>query len=131
MKCLRLICLGVSYLCNTYHWWTLQKNRWDKGDMTQKLCMIWHGITSLKTWILQIQTCTEKIKLIGYLILGEIKFCNLKNEHFVRNVFFFAKQHFIFFVIKHEPFEVKRSMRLFKNKQKWLDKIVCFKFLRN
>ena len=27
--------------------------------------------------------------------------------------FFFAKQHFIFFSIRHEPFEVKRSMRLF------------------
>ena len=40
--------------------------------------MNWHGITSLKTWILQIQTTTEKIKLIRYLILGEIKFWNLK-----------------------------------------------------
>ena len=28
------------------------------------------------------QTTTEKIKLTGYLILGEIKFWNLKNEHF-------------------------------------------------
>ena len=28
------------------------------------------------------QTNTEKNKLIGYLILGEIKFYNLKNEHF-------------------------------------------------
>ena len=28
------------------------------------------------------QTTTEKNKLIGYLILGEIKFYNLKNEHF-------------------------------------------------
>ena len=28
------------------------------------------------------QTTTEKIKLIGYLILGEIKFCEFKNEHF-------------------------------------------------
>ena len=27
-------------------------------------------------------TTTEKIKLIGKMILGEIKFCNLKNEHF-------------------------------------------------
>ena len=32
--------------------------------------------------MLQIQTTTEKIKLIGYLILCEIKFCNLKNEQF-------------------------------------------------
>ena len=28
------------------------------------------------------QTTTKKIKLIGYLIFVEIKFCNLKNEHF-------------------------------------------------
>ena len=40
------------------------------------------GITPLKTWILYLQTTTEKIKLNGYLILGEITFCNLKNEHF-------------------------------------------------
>ena len=32
--------------------------------------------------MLQIKTTTEKIKLAGYLILGEIKFFNLKNEHF-------------------------------------------------
>ena len=32
--------------------------------------------------MLQIQTTTEKINLIRYLILGEIKFQNLKNEHF-------------------------------------------------
>ena len=30
----------------------------------------------------QVQTTTEKIKLIGYLILGEIKFFNLKNHNF-------------------------------------------------
>ena len=78
----RLIFSGLPYLYDTYHWWKLQKNWWDKGDMIRKFCMIWHGITPLKTWILQIQTTTEKIKLIGYLILGEIKFCNLKNEHF-------------------------------------------------
>ena len=53
-----------------------------KGDMIQKICMIWRGITALKTWILQIKTTTEKIKLTGYLILCEIKFCNLKNEDF-------------------------------------------------
>ena len=63
------------------------QNRWDKGDMIQKLCVISHGITSLKTWILQIQTSTGKINLIEYLILGEIKLCNLKNEHFVRKPF--------------------------------------------
>ena len=28
------------------------------------------------------QTITEEIKLIEYLILGEIKICNLKNKHF-------------------------------------------------
>ena len=28
------------------------------------------------------QTITEKIMLIGYLILAEIKYCNLNNEHF-------------------------------------------------
>ena len=50
--------------------------------MIQKFCMIWHGTTSLKTWILQIETATEKIKLVGYLILGEIKCCDTKNEHF-------------------------------------------------
>ena len=27
-------------------------------------------------------TTTEKIELIGYLILSEIKLCNLKNVHF-------------------------------------------------
>ena len=36
----------------------------------------------LKKWILQIQINIEKTESIGYLILGEIKFCNLKNEHF-------------------------------------------------
>ena len=50
--------------------------------MIQKLCMIWHKITALKSRILQTQTTTRKIKLIGYLILDEIKFCNFKNEHF-------------------------------------------------
>ena len=28
------------------------------------------------------QTTTEKIDLIGYLILSEIKLCNLNNVHF-------------------------------------------------
>ena len=31
---------------------------------------------------LQVKTTAKKIKLIGYLILGEIKFCNLRNKHF-------------------------------------------------
>ena len=35
--------------------------------------------------MVQIQTTTEKIELTGYLILGEIAFCNLKNEHFEKN----------------------------------------------
>ena len=35
--------------------------------------------------MLQIQTTTEKIELTVYLILGEIKFCNLKNQHFEKN----------------------------------------------
>ena len=75
---------GISYLYETYHWWTFQKNPWDKGDMIQKCCIIWYVIIPLKTWILQLQTTTEKVKLIGYLILGEIKFWNLKNKHFVK-----------------------------------------------
>ena len=29
---------------------------------------------TLKTWILELQTTIEKIELIRYLILGEIKF---------------------------------------------------------
>ena len=53
--------------------------------MFQKFCMILDGINSLKGLILLVQTTTKKIKLIGYLILGEIKFCNLKNEHFENN----------------------------------------------
>ena len=58
------------------------KKPWDKDEIIQKFFMFWHEITLLKTWILQIQATTDKIKLIGYSILGEIKFCNLKNEHF-------------------------------------------------
>ena len=37
---------------------------------------------SLKKQNLQVQTTTEKIELIGYLILGEIKLCNLKSINF-------------------------------------------------
>ena len=37
---------------------------------------------SLKTQNLQVQTTTEKIELTGYLILGDIKLCNLKNINF-------------------------------------------------
>ena len=48
--------------------------------MIQKFCMLCHGITP-KTRILLLQTTTE-IKLIGYLILGEIKFCNVINKDF-------------------------------------------------
>ena len=52
--------------------------------MTCSKRFVWFEIElpPLKALILQIQTTTEKIKLTGYLILGEIKFCNLKNEHF-------------------------------------------------
>ena len=32
--------------------------------------------------MLQVQNTTEKSKLIGCLILGEIKLCNLKKEQF-------------------------------------------------
>ena len=52
--------------------------------MLQKFCMIWHGISSLKTWILQMQTTTEKIMLTGFLIFSEIKYFNLKNENFMK-----------------------------------------------
>ena len=62
------------------------KNSWGKGDIFQKFFMTWHGATPLKTWILQIQTTTEKIKLTGYLILGEIKFYNFKNEYFEKKI---------------------------------------------
>ena len=36
-----------------------------------------------------------------------------------------------FFVIKYERFGVKRSMMSFWNKQKWLNKVICFNFLKN
>ena len=36
----------------------------------------------LKTWILQMQTTTEKIELIRYSVLGEVKLCNHENVHF-------------------------------------------------
>ena len=78
----RLRFSGLSYLYDAYYLWKFEKNPWDKGDMIQKFCMSWHEMTPLQTWILQIQTTTEKTKLSGYLILGEIKFCYLKNEHF-------------------------------------------------
>ena len=57
-----------------------------------------------------------------------------KNGFVVQNSLFhsFCKIAFyIFFVIKYEPFGLKRSMRPFRNKQKWLDDIVYFNFLRN
>ena len=50
--------------------------------MIQTFCMIRHGITPLKAGIFQKQTTTEKNKLIRYLILGKMKFFNLKIEHF-------------------------------------------------
>ena len=37
---------------------------------------------SLEKQNLQVQTTTEKIELIGYLILGEIKLCKLKSINF-------------------------------------------------
>ena len=80
MKYLELTFSGFSYLYDTYHRWKFQKNLWDRADTIQKICLIWHGITSLKTWILQIQTNAEKIKLIG--CLSETKFWNLEKEHF-------------------------------------------------
>ena len=52
--------------------------------MTQTFCMIRHGITPLKTGILQKQTTTEKNKLIRYLILDKIKFFNLKIEILIK-----------------------------------------------
>ena len=52
------------------------------NDMFQKFCITWHGITPLKTRILEILTTAGKIMLIGYLILDEIKFCNFENDHF-------------------------------------------------
>ena len=59
----------------------ISKNSRDKGDMMHKFWMILHGITPFKSRILQIQNTSEKIKLTGYLILGEIKFCNFKNKN--------------------------------------------------
>ena len=50
--------------------------------MLQKFCMVWHGITPLKTWFLHMQTITEKIMLTGFLIISEIKYFNFKNENF-------------------------------------------------
>ena len=57
-----------------------------------------------------------------------------KSKFEVQNPFFhiFCKiEFYIFFVIKYEPFGVEVSMKPFCNKQKWLDKIVYFNFLRN
>ena len=78
----RLIFSGLLYLYVPTTAENFKKNPWDKDDMIQKFQIIWHGINLIKTWFLQIQTTTEKIKLIRYLILGELKFWNLKNEHF-------------------------------------------------
>ena len=54
-----------------------KKIPWDKGNRVQTFYMIWHGISPL---ILPIETTTEKITLTWYLVLGEIKFCNLKMD---------------------------------------------------
>ena len=91
-----------------------KKKKWDKGDMIQKSCMIWHGITPLKTWILQIQTITGKIKLIGYLILGEIKFWNLKNEDFEKKSPKSEKNIILHFMttFHNVAFKIKTSFKL-------------------
>ena len=81
LKCLEWEAVFRVFISLWYHWWKFQKAPWDKGEMFKKFCMIWHGTSPLKTWILQIQTITEKTKLIVYLILDEIKSFNLKNEH--------------------------------------------------
>ena len=57
----RLIFSGFSYIYDTYHCWKFQKSPWGKGVMFQKFCMVEHGITPLKAWILHLETTTEKI----------------------------------------------------------------------
>ena len=44
----------------------------------------WKMLQEEKRCIKKMQTSTEKTKLIGYLILCEIKLCNLKNVHFLK-----------------------------------------------
>ena len=66
----------LSYLYDTYHWLKFQKNPWDKDEMIHKFCMNY--------FIKNMRSYSENIKLIGYLILGGIKFGNLKNECFER-----------------------------------------------
>ena len=44
----------------------------------------WKMLQEKKRFIKKIQTSTEKTKLIGYLVLCEIKLCNLKNVHFLK-----------------------------------------------
>ena len=73
---------GLSYLYDNYHWWKFQNNPGDQDDIIQTFCMICHGITPLRTWILQKQITIKKIKLVRYLIIEKIKVWNLKNEHF-------------------------------------------------
>ena len=55
-----------------------------------------HGVRNHANF--RIQTITEKIMLIGYLILAEIKYSNLNNEHFEKRAQNVKKQHknFIF-----------------------------------
>ena len=54
-----------------------------------------------------------------------------KNGFKVQSLIFHILFKIVFFLLKkHEPFGIKKSRRPFWNKQKWLDKIVCFNFLR-
>ena len=54
---------------NIFFQWSMKNASSEKND-------------SLKKQNLQVQTTTEKIELVGYLILGEIKLCNLKSINF-------------------------------------------------
>ena len=77
------------------------------------------------------------LKMQGH---NQIKYHNWRKVHPEKNRFkvqnaifriFFKIAFFICFVKKYEPcFGIKRSRRPFWNKQKWLDKIVCFNFLQ-
>ena len=58
----------------------------------------------------------------------------LRNTGFLRkpkSIILCKMAFYIFFAVKCETFEVKRSIRPFQNKQKWLTEIVRFNFLRN
>ena len=60
-------------------------------------------------------------------IAGSTKYILRKIDLKLRNPKFNNLCSIIFCVIKCEPFGIKRSMRSFWNKQKWLNKIVCLK----